>query len=114
MLALYPLAGLLDPLLVSAVPGWAPWNVRAGIGLALVMVWGPRRLPLMMAAAVAGLALRAVLVPASPPWPPAWPSPSWRSPWSSPRPPCCWPAACARMARASCWRMWMASCAWPA
>ncbi|MEC4592978.1 MULTISPECIES: ATP-binding protein [Nitrospirillum] len=67
MLALYPLAGLLDPLLVSAVPGWAPWNVRAGIGLALVMAWGPRRLPLVMAAAVAGLALRAVLVPASHP-----------------------------------------------
>ncbi|MDE1148894.1 MAG: ATP-binding protein [Azospirillaceae bacterium] len=63
LLALYPLAGLLDSTLVSAVPGWAPWNVRAGIGLALVMLWGPRRLPLLMAAAVAGLALRGLLFP---------------------------------------------------
>ncbi|MDG3440227.1 two-component system sensor histidine kinase NtrB [Nitrospirillum amazonense] len=67
MLALYPLAGLLDPLLVSAVPGWAPWNLRAGIGLALVMLWGAHRLPLVMLAAVIGLTLRAVLMPASHP-----------------------------------------------
>ncbi|MBB6253562.1 ATP-binding protein [Nitrospirillum iridis] len=70
LLALYPLAGLLDPLLVSAVPGWAPWNVRAGIGLALVMLWGARRLPLVMLAALTGLALRAGLVPASHPFAP--------------------------------------------
>ncbi|TWB38040.1 ATP-binding protein [Nitrospirillum pindoramense] len=75
MLALYPLAGLLDPLLVSAVPGWAPWNVRAGIGLALVMLWGPGRLtlamPMVMVAAVAGLALRAIVLPSSMPFAPA-------------------------------------------
>lgn len=61
LLALYPLAGLLDPLLVSAAPGWAPWNVRAGVGLALVMLWGGRRLPWLLLAAAAGLALRAAL-----------------------------------------------------
>lgn len=66
LLALYPLAGLLDPLLVSAVPGWAPWNVRAGIGFVLVMLGGGGAVMLPLAALI-GLALRLVLPPGDPP-----------------------------------------------
>lgn len=72
LLVLYPLAGLLDPLLVSAVPGWAPWNVRAGIGFVLVMLGSGNGLaarPLMalMGLALMGLALRLLLLPGDPP-----------------------------------------------